>query len=128
MLTTEELSKLVDTYHEQREVRLANNRVTEALKEEEDASKALLLGELREQEASAIGGSEYIAERVVQNEPSMENWDDFYAHVQATGEFDLLNRALNGRAVKERWALDEEVPGVGSFPVEKLSLRKKQGI
>ena len=51
----------------------------------------------------------------------------FYAHLKKTGDFELLNRALNRAAVNERWAAHKQVPGVGKFHVKKVSCTKLGG-
>lgn len=47
-------------------------------------------------------------------------WERLYAHIRATGEFDLLHKRLATTAVQERWAAGVVVDGV--VPVEEVSL------
>jgi hypothetical protein len=65
-----------------------------------------------------------ITESVV---PTLEDPVKFYAFLKKTGEFELLNRALNRTAVNERWALKKQVPGVGRFHVKRVSCTKLGG-
>ena len=51
-------------------------------------------------------------------------WPKFYAHVKKTGEFELLNKALNRNAVRERWDQKKQVPGVTVFHDKKVSCTK----
>jgi hypothetical protein len=51
-------------------------------------------------------------------------WPKFYAHVKKTGEFELLNRALNRAAIKERWEARKQVPGVTVFHDKRVSCTK----
>ena len=60
-------------------------------------------------------------------EPTVENWDVFYKHIAKTKNFELLNRAVNRAAVKERWEQKKQVPGVGVFHVKKVSCTKLNG-
>lgn len=53
---------------------------------------------------------------------SVEDWDAFYKHIKKKGEFELLNRAVNQKAVKERWEQGKQVPGVGTFVKKVISL------
>lgn len=55
------------------------------------------------------------------------DWTKLYAHIKKTGEFDLLNRALNRAAVTERWEAKRQVPGVGKFHAKKVSCTKLGG-
>lgn len=55
---------------------------------------------------------------------TVEDWDKFYTHIKKKGEFDLLNRAVNQKAVQERWDQKKQVPGVGKFVKRVLSITK----
>lgn len=51
-----------------------------------------------------------------------DDWTTFYAHIKKTGAFELLNKAINQKAVQERWAQHKEVPGVTKFTRKVVSL------
>lgn len=53
---------------------------------------------------------------------SAEDWDKFYAHIKKKGEFDLLNKAINQKAVGARWENGKEVPGLTRFEKSVISL------
>lgn len=55
---------------------------------------------------------------------SVEDWDKFYAYIAKKKEFDLLNKAVNQKAVKARWEEEKEVPGIGKFVKKTISLTK----
>lgn len=59
---------------------------------------------------------------------SVQDWDKFYKHIQKKGEFDLLNKAVNQRAVKERWEQRKEVPGLDKFTKKVVSLTQAKGV
>lgn len=65
-----------------------------------------------------------ITESVV---PVVQDWDKFYAHIQKTKSFELLNRAVNRKAVEERWENKKQVPGVDKFHAKKVSCTKLSG-
>ena len=52
------------------------------------------------------------------------DWPTFYAHIKKKGEFELLNKAINQKAVKERWDAGKQVPGLGKFTKKTISLTK----
>lgn len=52
---------------------------------------------------------------------SPEDWPKVWAHIKKTGEWELLNRAINRAAVVERWEQKKQVPGVGRFIAKKVS-------
>lgn len=56
-----------------------------------------------------------------------EDWPKFYAHIKKTGAFELLNRAVNREAVRERWEAKKEVPGVSVFIAKRVSCTKLGG-
>lgn len=56
-----------------------------------------------------------------------DGWKKFYAHIKKTGEFELLNKALNAKAIKERWDAKKAIPGVGKYHVKKVSHTKIKG-
>lgn len=60
----------------------------------------------------------------VTQEPAVQDWDAFYVHVAKTKSWDLLQRRLSSPAIKERWEAGKQVPGVGTFPVVKVSVTK----
>jgi hypothetical protein len=53
-----------------------------------------------------------------------EDWPKFYAHIKKTGEFELLNRAVNRKAVQDRWDAKKQVPGVKPFFAKVVSCTK----
>lgn len=55
------------------------------------------------------------------------DWTKFYKHIQKKGEFDLLNKAVNQKAVQERWEQEKTVPGVDTFTKKVISLTKVKG-
>lgn len=56
-----------------------------------------------------------------------ESWPIFYKYIQRKGEFDLLNKALNQKAISARWEVKKEIPGVVPYPVKSVSLTKAKG-
>jgi len=124
-MTPEELGRLADTYAKVRERRLDAKRLMEEEEKREHLLKVQLMAELRNNKMSAVGGQKVIIGYKVSMEPSLGDADKLYAHVRATGEFDLLYRRVNAAAVKARKDVGVEVPGIEWFPVEKLTISKK---
>jgi hypothetical protein len=124
-MTAEELAALVDCYYLAREARLAKQREVDAMDAEEKALKQRLVDAFREGKITAAGGKVAIIKHSVSSEPSIGDIDKLYTHIRATGEFDLLYRRINAKAVKERKDVGVEVPGIEWFPVDKLSISKQ---
>lgn len=137
------LGKCVDMYHDIREKRLANNRVTDEIKAVETAICNHIIDNVPKGDTGVVGTR---FKGVVKTDDvfQVEDWDKFYAHIKKTGSFELLNRALNQAAVREHTdALNEKLdltnakqadpakrkprkmlPGVKTFRAVKLSVTK----
>lgn len=130
------LGKCVDLYSEWRAKRLAEKKEVDALETIEKAIKEHIINTLPKGDTGAVG-TNYKGVTYTDTVYVVEDWDKFYTHLKKTGEFDLLNRALNQAAVKER--VDAQTrpsgkrgegwkpklpPGIKSFPVVKLSVTK----
>ncbi len=57
----------------------------------------------------------------------VKDWDAFYKYVARTKSFDLLNRAVNREAARERWDARKQVPGMDKFHAKKVSCTKLNG-
>ena len=93
------------------------------LKKQEDITKALkaeLVEKLTQAGSNSTGFDAIRYWIETESEPQIENVQDLYAHIQKTGEFELLYRRINPKSVKERWEQGKKVPGVAAFPVTKL--------
>lgn len=120
--------KLAQKYYAAREDRLAADKVVELKKEVETSLKMQLIVMLHALEINSVGDPQRIYALVTKPEPQVEDWSRLYGHIKQTGEFELLFRRINPGAIKERWDAKEEVPGVGKFPVETLSVTKAKGV
>lgn len=132
------LGACVDLLHDKREERLAANRHTEALKVAENAIKDHIVDNVSKGEDRGAVGKRFKGVVTTEDVFQVDDWDVFYAHLKKTGEFDLLNRALNQAAVKERVAMQEPPkteaarkkwkpklpPGIKTIKVVKLSITK----
>lgn len=113
-----------DKAYELRIKRLAMQKEVDAIEAEEKALKEHIIQTLPKSEATGVAGRVARATVVTKEVPQVEDWEAFYKHVKKTGEFDLLNRALNKSAVEERWDHGKKVPGVKAFTAVSVSLAK----
>lgn len=58
---------------------------------------------------------------------TVEDWSKFYKYIQKKGEFDLLNKAVNQKAVQERWEQKKQIAGVGKLVKKVISLTSVKG-
>ena len=131
------LGACADLYHDTREKRLAEEKRVKEIKADETAIANHLIDQLDKSNEGGAVGKRYKALVKTEEAFTVEDWDKLYAHIKKTGEFDLLNRALNQAAVKERVAMQDRPagkkgeswkpklpPGVGRFNIVKLSVTK----
>lgn len=128
--TTKSLGPMVDKYHAIREQRLAIDRYAKEWKAEENRLYEHILSQIPKGDGGAVG-KEYKAIRTESDVYSIDDDKAFYAYVKKTGSFDLLNRAVNQKAVRERMddpkfmkANKGKVPGLKSFKKLGLSVTK----
>lgn len=118
------LPDLVNRYISVRAQRLAAEKQAGEIKEIEDDLKGTIIAKFREQGLKVLGAVNGTVKMNVRMEPATENWPKLYAHIQETGEFELLHKRLTTSAVEERWEAGEQVPGVGAKEVYNLSVGK----
>lgn len=95
------LGACVDVYHALREQRLAAKRHMEECQAEETRVFNHILDSIPKGDGGAVG-KKFKAVRKEEDVYSISDDTAFYAFVKKTGSFDLLNRAINQRAVRER--------------------------
>ena len=60
-----------------------------------------------------------------QTVPSKVEWDQVYAYIKEHDAFDLLQKRLAITSYKDRLEIGEDVPGVTTRELPKLSVRKR---
>jgi hypothetical protein len=113
-----------------REKRLALQKQVDAIQAEETALRNHIIDNLAKGDDRGGVGKTHMVTVYTDKIPRIADPDALFAHIKKTGEFDLLQRRLNDKAVKERWEDPKNkkgVPGVEAFPIVKVSLTKKKG-
>ena len=121
------LRDLTLRYTKARAARLEADKKVDALKQTEKEAHQAIMDYFHGKAALLETGSVvdgYLYQLKTSDEPTVEDWPKLYAHIKRTGNFEMLYRRVNPAAVKERWDDGKAVPGVGKFPVEKLSITK----
>jgi hypothetical protein len=106
------MDDIVAQYRDTRLARLALKKDYDELEDQEKRLKEQIIIELRK--GVAFPTPVILIEK---QKPTVEDWHLLYEHIQATGNFELLQRRVTESAVQERWANGDKVPGVGRFPV-----------
>ena len=107
-----------------RQERLVQQKIVDALEEEEKALKEHIIATLPKSEAMGVAGKLARVTVVTKVVAQVKDWDAFYKYVLKTKSFDLLQRRLNDTAVKERWENKKTVAGVEPFQAVTISLNK----
>ena len=118
------LAACADALFKTRAERLAQQKIVDALKEQESALQNHLIDSLSKGDASGIAGKLCSVQVVVKTIPQVENWPAFYAFIAKTKAFDLLQRRVSDSAVRERWEGGKDVPGVVAFNNPTLSIHQ----
>jgi len=122
LLSATELGVLCDQHVAVKTKRLAADKVAKELKTEESVIEASIIDQMLRQKITSIGGKTVIyALPTPTNEPTVANWQVFWEFIKQTDDISLFEKRPGRAAIKERWALGEEIPGVIAFPVYRLS-------
>jgi len=124
------LGACVDLYHEARQERLRLEKVAEAQQKVETFIYDHIIANIPKGDNGAVG-KHFQAVRYNEDRYSIDDDQQFYDFVKKTGSFDLLNRAINQKAVRERLEdpkfikrYPKGVPGTKKFVAVKLSVTK----
>jgi len=125
-MDAKEMATLADAYWVTYQKRLAADKVAAALKVDESKLEAQILATLRSDEITSIGGQlvQLSIDKEPEYVPTMSDYPVFCEFVLASKDLSLLERRVSKSAVKERWELGAEVPGIIRFPVFKLRKHK----
>lgn len=104
--------------------RLECARIVEAQKKFVTKLEKWFIQTLPDSEATGIAGQVARVQIKHKERPSVVNWDKVYDHIRKSKEFELLNRAVNAKAVKERWEAGKQVPGIEKFAYKDVSVTK----
>lgn len=119
-----ELPDLVAAYITTRGQRLEMEKDIEPIKEHEELLKKAIIAKYQEQGLTALGTPVGTVKMKEAEEPDPTDWIALWDHIKQTGDFSLLHKRVTAAAVKERWELGKEVPGVGRKTVYTLSVSK----
>ncbi len=113
-----------DLFAEVRELRLAMQKHVDAVKAREKEVKDFIIDNLSKSDDTGAAGRKYRAQIVSKEVPTLKDWDAFTAFVVAHSRFDLLQKRLSDKAVKDLWEDGAEVDGVEKFNAIDVSITK----
>lgn len=116
-----------DMWYTTRAERLGLDRQSNALKAKEAILKDYLIDTIPLSQATGVSGK-LVTVMIEQDEyVEVEDWDKLYAYIKKNNAFDLLNRAVNSAAVKERLGKKVKIPGIRMQGYKKISYTTKVG-
>lgn len=113
-----------DLLYKADEYRLECGKQVETMKKFVSKLEKWFIQQLPEDNATGIAGSIARVQIKQKERPSVKDWEKFYEHIRKNKAFELLNRAVNAKSVKERWESGKEVPGVEKFRYKDVSVTK----
>jgi len=113
-----------DLYAEVREMRLAMDKHVATVKARETELREHIIANLSKSDDTGAAGKRYRAQIVMKEKPSLTDWSAFTAFVKKSGRFDLMQKRVADKAVKDLWEAGEDVPGVERFNAIDVSIQK----
>lgn len=121
------LGRCADLFHDVRELRLLMEKECAAIKARETEIQEHVIRSLPKGDTGA-SGLRYRAQINTDDKPQVSDekggWPALWAHIQKTGDFDLLQKRLGEKAITDRWEQGVAIPGVAVVHVPKLSITK----
>lgn len=118
------LGSKIDQLRDLRNERVEHDKASKSIKELEEVLVLEIIDALDEQDTT-MGRSRKNSASIVEEEiATVEDYDEFYAHIVSEDCPYLLQRRVAQGAVKELLESGQEVPGIKLLTKRKLSLRK----
>ncbi len=116
-----DLMPLVTEFNDVRDERLKLQRQTDRLKEQETELKLEVAAAIKLSGLKKVANVTY----VLKVKAVAKDWEAIHAYIIENDAWDLMEKRLGQRACGERWDDKIEIPGVGKFPIDDLSIGKR---
>lgn len=113
-----------DKVYELRQKRLEQQKIVDAIEEEEKALKKHIIDNLPKSATTGVAGKIARVSAIQFEVPQVKDWDAFWKAFNKKTDIDLLSRSLNKAAINERLEAGKKVPGVEIYKDIKLSITK----
>ena len=118
------LPDLVDNYISTRAQRLALDKQAADIKEYEDGLYKVIISKMRDEGMTVLGAKNGFVKLKESEEPVPTDWPALYEYIKDTGHFEFLHKRISTLAIKEHWEAGEDIPGIGTTTIYKLSVSK----
>ena len=113
-----------DKVYELRNKRLEQQKIVDAIEDEEKALKKHIIENLPKSEATGAAGKIARVSVISFEIPQVKDWEAFWKAFNKKTDTDLLQRSVNKAAINERLEAGKKVPGVEIYKDLKLSITK----
>lgn len=133
----ESMGRCADLYKEVQTLRLAMAKEVETVEAFEKTLKRHMIDNLEKSSDTGASGLRYRVQIVTKTIPRIridedadtgqstaEGWRAFWDYVRETNRFDLMQKRLADRAIKDMFDAGEDVPGVELFKQPDVSITK----
>ena len=113
-----------DKVYELRNKRLEQQKIVDAIEDEEKALKKHIIENLPKSEATGAAGKIARVSVISFEVPQVKDWEAFWKAFNKKTDTDLLQRSVNKAAINERLEAGKKVAGVEIYKDLKLSITK----
>lgn len=118
------IGRCADFYKEVMELRLWMEKQIAPYKKREGEIRDHIIENLSKSDDTGASGLKYKALIVEEEQPTVKDWEKVYDYIAENDRFDLLNKNINAKAIKEMWGNNKKVPGIETINVKKVSITK----
>jgi hypothetical protein len=111
--------------YELREKRLALQRQVDKMEQEEKDLTYTLTNRMVSDNALTSTEDGFVAKRKTTQSPMVQDWVQTLNYIKATGSVDLLQKRLTESAVKARWDVGVDIPGVDKLVKHSVTITKE---
>lgn len=122
------MGRCADLYHDVRELRLLMEKEVEKVQKRETEIREHIVANLSKGSDTGAAGLKYRAQIVSKDVPKVSEerggWPALFAFIAKYNRFDLLQKRLGDKAVKEMWEAGQLPPGTEIMKVPDVSITK----
>ena len=118
------VGQMADEYSEVRAERLRIEKQAASVKSRETEIYNVIMSTLNESVDTGASGQTYRVQRIEKEGLAVEDWPSFWAYIQKTGAFDMLQKRLSDKAVADRVEGEGMLPGIKKSEFSTLSFTK----
>jgi len=124
----ENMGAVADEFAQTRQFRLAMNKIVEPVEERESELRQHMIKHLEksrdEGKDTGAAGKLYRVQIKDKEVPKVTDWKTFWAFIQKTGRFDLLQKRLSDKAIMDMVEADEMPDGIETILIPDVSVTK----